>query len=85
MAAPDAVAAAAVLAEGAAVTMPHPTIAGILAAWERLKPNPVIVFCRWDDADWVTAACDQLPWPVKVAPSEVVPAGQLYIWRGPEL
>lgn len=65
--------------------VPATTIAGILAAWERLKPDPVIVFCRPDDVDWVEAACDALPWPVKVALSEIMPAGQLYIWKGPEL
>lgn len=67
------------------MTVPAPTIAGMLAAWERLKPDPVIVFCHRDDVDWVVAACEALPWLVKVAVSEIVPAGQLYIWKGPAL
>ncbi|MEV7805031.1 hypothetical protein AB0O28_18980 [Microbispora sp. NPDC088329] len=62
------------------MTTPHPTIAGILAAWERLERHTVHVFCHPDDAAQLMAACGPLAWPYKVTPSMFVPAGQLYIY-----
>lgn len=59
---------------------PHITIAHLLDVWERLKPKPVHVFCHPDDHDRVTAACELLP-DVKVAASQIVPVGQLYVLR----
>jgi hypothetical protein len=56
------------------------TIAHLLAAWERFKPKQVHVFCRPDDLEWTTAACELLP-GVRVFASEFVPTDQVYVLR----